>query len=242
MDKLITASYIIIGDEILSGRTVEANLNFLAKSLGEIGVFLKEVRVVGDDEEQIISAVKELKTKYDYLFTSGGVGPTHDDITSFCVAKALGLKLQKDDHAAKLLEEHYGKENVNESRMKMAFIPEGARMVDNHLMAIGGFYIDNIFVLAGVPKIFQSMFFGIKDKIKGGKTIKSVEISTELKEGDFAKELGELQKKYCDVIIGSYPFEKGVNLVFKSFDNELLEGAINEAREFIKTITLCKKG
>jgi molybdenum cofactor synthesis domain-containing protein len=225
---IVTAAYIIIGDEILSGRTQDANLNFLAKSLVKLGVSLKEVRVVADDENQIIEAVNILRKKYDYLFTSGGVGPTHDDITSLSIARALGQNLQQNKHALRILEEFYGKENLNESRLKMSFMPENADIIENSIMAAGGFYVNNIFVLAGIPKIFMSMFEAVKSKIIGGKQSKSLEIKTSFKESMIAKSFSDMQNKYSALSLGSYPFEGGTSLVFSGFDYDLLEKAFFE--------------
>lgn len=232
--NIVTASYIIIGDEILSGRTQDANLNFLANNLSEIGVNLKEVRVVADDEKEIIEAVNILRKKYDYLFTSGGVGPTHDDITSLAIAKAFNVELMQDLDSRNILEEYYKTKNLNEARLKMSLIPKGSRAIKNDIMAVGGFYIENVFVLAGVPKIFRFMFDAIKNNIIGGQKIKSLEIKTSFKESSIAKSLGDLQLKYNSVSIGSYPFEGGTSLVFRSFNYELLEKSFHEMIEILK--------
>ena len=231
VQKIVTASYIIIGDEILSGRTQDANLNFLANQLSEIGVSLKEVRVVADDEKEIIEATNILRRKYDYLFTSGGVGPTHDDITSLSIARAFNVELTQDSGSIKILEEYYQTKDLNEARTKMSFIPQGAKPIKNDIMAVGGFYVENVFVLAGVPKIFRFMFEAIKDKIIGGKKIKSLEIKTSFKESS----IGDLQLRYSSVSIGSYPFDGGTSLVFRSFDYELLEKSFLEMIEILKS-------
>ena len=231
---MVTASYIIIGDEILSGRVADANLNFLAKELTNMGIILKEVRVVPDDENEIINTLNDLRKKYDYVFTSGGVGPTHDDITTLSVAKALKQDLYINNLALRLLENYYGKDNLNEPRLKMARIPVGSDVIDNDIMAVGGFYTDNIFVMAGVPKIFRSMFFAVKDKLKVGKKMESLEINLNAKESLIAESFSNLQKKYLNVAMGSYPNDSGTSLVFRSDDYEKLEKSFLEMKEILE--------
>lgn len=230
----VTASYIIIGDEILSGRVADANLNFLAKELTEMGIILKEVRVVGDEESEIISALVELKNKHDYVFTSGGVGPTHDDITTLAVANALDKKLYLNEMAVSLLESYYGKGNLNEARIKMAKLPVGAEIIDNDIMAVGGFYVDDIFVMAGVPKIFRSMFLAIKDKLRTGKKLRSLEMNLRAKESIIAEDFSNLQNQYPEVSMGSYPNDQGTSLVFRSVDNEKLEKSFLEMKKILE--------
>ena len=157
-NNIVSAGLLIIGDEILSGRTVDQNINFLAKNLSENGIILREVRVVGDFENEIIFAVNELRKKFDYVFTSGGIGPTHDDITSLSIAKAFDQDLILNEVAHKILIQHYGAENVNEARLKMAYLPRKASLLDNPISSAPGFRIENVFVMAGIPKIFQAMF------------------------------------------------------------------------------------
>lgn len=232
---MVSASYLMIGDEILSGRVEDANLNFLAVELNNIGVSLKEVRVVGDDEAEIILAMTELKKKYDYVFTSGGVGPTHDDITAASIAKALGRKLYLNERAVALLEGYYGKDNLNDVRLKMAKIPQGCDVIDNDVMAVGGFFGHGIFAMAGVPKIFRQMFLAIKDKLKTGKLIKSLEINLKAKESEIAKDFEDLQLKYNEVALGSYPNNAGTSLVFRSSNYQKL----NES--FLEMIKILEK-
>jgi len=234
--KLVTAAFIMIGDEILSGRTEDKNLNFLAKNLTEIGINLREVRVVPDIEEEIIFAVNAVRKKFDYVFTSGGIGPTHDDITSESIAKTFGDKYEKNQEAAKILEEYYGKENVNEARMKMAFIPRSASLLDNPVSSAPGFRIENVFVMAGVPKIFQAMFFAAKKELIGGSKTKSREIRTSLTESVIAKNFSDLQQKYLQVVMGSYPFEGGTSLIFRGIDYEAIDSALVEMVEIVKNI------
>jgi molybdenum cofactor synthesis domain-containing protein len=227
---------VIIGDEILSGRTQDTNLNFLAKNLNEIGIELREVRVVRDIEDEIIFAVNEVRKKFDYVFTSGGIGPTHDDITSAAIAKAFGDKLIKNKTAAEILEKHYGKENVNEARMKMAFVPSRAELLDNSISSAPGFRIENVFVMAGVPKIFQVMFEVAKKELKRGKKVESREIKINLTESVIAKDFANLQKKYPQVIMGSYPADGSTSLVFRSTEVETLEKAAEEMKEILKKL------
>ena len=162
MTKIVTAAVLVIGNEILSGRTKDANLGYLATELTAIGVRLTEARVVADVPEAIVKAVNELRAQYDYVFTTGGIGPTHDDITAECVAKAFGVALIKDPRAVRLLTNHYGEANLTEARLRMAHVPEGATLVDNPVSTAPGFQIGNVFVLAGVPAICRAMFDGLE--------------------------------------------------------------------------------
>lgn len=225
-NNFITAGFIIIGDEILSGRTVDQNLNFLAKNLSEIGIILKEVRVVGDIEAEIISTINELRNKYNYIFTSGGIGPTHDDITSMSVAKAFNQPLILNDIAKKILIHHYGENNVNEARMKMAYLPKNASLLDNPVSSAPGFVIENVFVMAGVPKIFQAMFKASINFLKTGEKILSRELKISLTESIIAKDLSNLQLQFPDISMGSYPFEGGTSLVFRGVNSSMLSQAL----------------
>ncbi len=233
--EIITAAFLMIGDEILSGRTQDKNLNFLAKSLTNFGIQLREVRVVGDVEDEIILATKTLCAKYDYLFTSGGIGPTHDDITSAAIAKAFDTKLILHEEAEKILKQHYG-DQINEARLKMAYIPQGASLLDNPVSSAPGFNIKNVFVMAGVPKIFESMYQAAEKQLMSGAKIKSLEIVTDLTEGWLASDLEKLQQKYQKVAMGSYPFNGGTSLVFRSTNYEMLEKSHNEMVEILKKI------
>lgn len=224
----VSAALLIIGDEILSGRTKDANLNFLAASLVEIGISLCEVRVIPDIEKEIIEAVNALRAKYDYVFTSGGIGPTHDDITCESIAKAFGQKTILNEIALEVLNNHYGRENVNEARKKMAILPFGASLLDNPISSAPGFRIENVFVMAGIPKIFQAMFEAAKKELIGGKKTKTIEVEISLTESVIAKDFENMQKKYHLVSMGSYPFSGGTALVFRSVNYELLEIAFNE--------------
>ncbi len=240
MKTKVTAALLIIGDEILSGRTQDQNLNFLAKGLGEIGINLCEVRVVADIELEIIEALNFLRKKFDYVFTSGGIGPTHDDITSESIAKAFGDKLIKNTEAMAILISHYGAENVNEARAKMAFIPSQASLLANPISSAPGFRIENVFVMAGIPKIFQAMFAAAKTELNGGNKISSREIKISLTESIIAQDFSDLQKKYAFVTMGSYPFEGGTSLVFRSTDIKFLNCAFDEMLKKIDQNSIIK--
>jgi len=232
----VTAAFVMIGDEILSGRTEDKNLNFLAKNLTEMGISLREVRVVPDIENEIIFAINEVQKKFDYIFTSGGIGPTHDDITSLAIAKAFDDELLQNEEATEILEKYYSKENLNEARLKMAFVPSSAKLLDNPVSSAPGFRIQNVFVMAGVPKIFQAMFEAAAKELIGGKKVKSKEVKVTLTESILAKDLENLQNKFPQVTMGSYPFEGGTSLVFRSNDYEVLEESVTEMTEILERI------
>ena len=232
-NNIVSASLLVIGDEILSGRTVDQNINFLAKNLSQIGITLREVRVVGDFENEIISALNELRKKFDYVFTSGGIGPTHDDITSLSVAKAFNQDLILNEIAHKILIQHYGENNVNEARLKMAFLPRTASLLDNPISSAPGFRIENVFVMAGIPKIFQAMFEASKKELKIGCKIFSREIKISLTESIIAKDLTDLQNQYREISMGSYPFDLGTSLVFRGYDKIILEEALLKMQDLI---------
>ena len=232
-----TAALLIIGNEILSGRTQDANLNYLAKTLVAIGVRLAECRVVTDDESAIIEAVNALSDKFDYVFTSGGIGPTHDDITTAAIAKAFGAKLVRHKEAEARLRKHYKPEDINEARLKMADIPEGAALIDNPVSSAPGFVLKNVYVMAGVPRIMQAMLDGIKSQLKTGPVTISRTISATVTEGYIASELTAIQAKYTDVEIGSYPFIRdgklGTSLVSRSINIASLERVTQDLRTLI---------
>lgn len=237
-----SAAFLIIGNEILSGRTKDANLAYLAERLTEWGVGLREVRVVADDSVAIIAAVQELSSRYDYLFTSGGIGPTHDDITAENVAKAMGSELHLEPKAHALLQEHYRRSSLelNEARLKMAYLPVGSSHIDNPVSTAPGFQIGNVFVMAGVPKIFQAMVDGLKPRLKGGPPVLSRSLITHKGEGDIAQGLGALQADFPDVDMGSYPFMRmgnfGVNLVLRSPDRTRLDAAFDAVWALVEAL------
>lgn len=236
--KIVTAAVLVIGNEILSGRTKDANLNHLATELTSIGIRLSEARVVADVPEAIVKAVNELRAAYDYVFTTGGIGPTHDDITSECVAKAFGVPLIKDPRAVKLLTNHYGEANLTEARLRMAHLPEGATLVENPVSTAPGFQVGNVFVLAGVPSICRAMFDGIKGRLKVGDKMLSATISGYVGEGVIAKGLGALQDRYPMLEIGSYPFFRqgrfGASFVIRGTESDAIKAASEELRGIIR--------
>ncbi len=220
----VTAALLIIGNEILSGRTQDVNLNYIAKGLAQVGVRLKEVRVVADDEPAIIVAVNQLRDAYHYVFTTGGIGPTHDDITAECVAKAFGVPLKRDPRAVERLLKQIKPEDLNEARLRMANIPEGGVLIDNPVSQAPGFRIGNVHVMAGVPRIMQAMFDGVKGTLKGGARILSCSVQIQAPEGLVAAGLAAIQTAAPDVEIGSYPFAKegrfGTVIVTRGIDRD----------------------
>jgi molybdenum cofactor synthesis domain-containing protein len=238
-DKIVTACLLIIGNEILSGRTQDANLAFIAKGLNEVGVRLREVRVIPDIAETIIATVNEMRAKFDYVFTTGGIGPTHDDITSECIARAFGVRWVLDEEARRRLAAGYANPaDLNEARLRMAHIPEGAVLIDNPVSRAPGFRIGNVFVMAGVPRIMQSMFDGIKHSLAGGAPVLSRTVTSGLPEGVLAEGLGKLQERYPDFDIGSYPYYRrggfGTSLVVRGTDASRLDAAVGELFAMVK--------
>ena len=235
-DKSYAACLLVIGDEILSGRTQDLNVQFLGETLGRHGIALKEVRILPDDENILIPQLKEVKLQYDYVFTTGGIGPTHDDITADCVARALGLPLIEDGEALKRLKSHY-KENLTDERAKMAKIPFGSHLIDNPVTSAPGFYIDNVYVLAGVPRIMRAMIMSLLPTLKGGIAIASKSVSCLLGEGIIAKDLKDLQEQYTSVSIGSYPFFRpdghGTTLVVRGKNEKMIERVLRHIKQII---------
>lgn len=238
MKNNITSALVVIGNEILSGRTQDKNIHFIAEELGKLGMPLLEVRVIPDIEEKIVSTINEIRRSFTYIFTTGGIGPTHDDITSVAVAKAFGVKLIRNKEAMKMLQSHYTGNDLNEARLKMADIPEGASLIDNPVSKAPGFIIENVYVMAGVPIIMQAMFDSIRNSLKGGQPVISMTVSTDLTEGMFATDLMAIQKKHTEVEIGSYPFIKhgklGVSLVSRGTDKKAINNVCEEIKNLIK--------
>ncbi len=228
-----TACVLIIGNEILSGRTQDVNLNYLATQLTDMGVRLAEARVIPDDRHVIIESVNSCRAAYDYVFTTGGIGPTHDDITSECVAAAFRVPLIQNQDARALLETQFKRigAELNEARLRMANTPKGAVLIDNPVSAAPGYRMGNVFVLAGVPKIMQAMFEGCRRHIAGGPPMLSRTVVAYLPEGTVAAPLGALQAEYDDVEMGSYPFYRakrfGTSLVLRSTDRTRLDRAVD---------------
>jgi molybdenum cofactor synthesis domain-containing protein len=205
---LVTAAVLVIGDEILSGRTKDKNIGYIAEYLTGLGIDLMEVRVVGDDEAAIVAALNALRERYDYVFTTGGIGPTHDDITAECVAKAFGVPISNDPRAVKLLTDRLAQtgSEMNEARMRMTRIPQGAELVHNKVSAAPGFWLGNVIVMAGVPSIMQVMLDEVAPKLKTGVRMLSDTVRADAREGDIGTPLGTIAKAHPEVSIGSYPF------------------------------------
>lgn len=227
-----TAAMLVIGDEILSGRTRDANMYFLAGELTKHGIDLAEVRIVGDDTTVIISAVQALSVGFDHVFTSGGIGPTHDDITADCIAQAFDAHIDVRDDARALLAAHYQKtgKELNEARLRMARIPDGAALIDNPVSVAPGFTLGNVHVMAGVPMVFQAMVASVLPTLTGGQQVLSQTLRVMRGEGDIAPTLTALADHYDDLSIGSYPFQKdgafGVNVVIRGTEGTRLDAAM----------------
>jgi molybdenum cofactor synthesis domain-containing protein len=232
-----TAAMVVIGDEILSGRTQDTNSNYLAGQLTLLGIDLKEVRVVSDDAEQIMRAINDLRMKYTNVFTSGGIGPTHDDITADCIAKAFGVPIDVREDARAALAQNYENPEVEltEARLRMARIPDGAVLIDNPVSKAPGFSMENVHVMAGVPSIFKAMLAGLLPKLKTGEKLLSETVNVKRKEGDIAKVLGMIADDNPDTSIGSYPYydngQFGCNLVVRSTDPARLADVIAKIRK-----------
>ncbi|MBN8828365.1 MAG: competence/damage-inducible protein A [Sphingobacteriia bacterium] len=238
MQKQFKAAVIIIGNEILSGKIADKNVQFLASELNNKGIRLAEVRMIMDIEEDIVNTVNELRKKYDYVFTTGGIGPTHDDITAASMAKAFGRKLILDPRAYECLKRQYAEDQINEARIRMAYLPENSELIANPITHAPGFQVENVYVMAGVPRIAHAMFDSLKENLEGGEIIEATNVSTYLTEGIFAIELAKIQSKYSDVEIGSYPFvaegKYGTSLVSRSANKDNLEAATNDIVNMIK--------
>ena len=234
----VNAAILIIGNEILSGRTQDTNTGTLANWLNSIGVKVNEVRVVPDIEKKIIDTLNILRSENDYVFTTGGIGPTHDDITAQSVAKAFGLKYEIHKEAFKILEAYYKPGEFNEGRQKMVWMPENAELILNPTSGAPGFSVKNVFCLPGVPSILKSMLGGLKNKIVGGQPILSHTISLRTVESEIASSLTKVQDKNKEVEIGSYPFfhagKLGVSIVLRSEDQSKIDLCNSQILEFIK--------
>ncbi len=240
LNSSVTACLLIIGNEILSGRTKDANLAFLGEKLNEAGVRLMEARVVPDIEDVIVETLNGVRGRFDYVFTTGGIGPTHDDITSACVAKAFGVAWSLHPEAHALLKAHYAEGELNEARLRMAHTPEGASLIENPISKAPGFQMGNVFVMAGIPKVMQAMFESLKPRLTGGAPVRSVTLAVSLPEGVIAAGLGAAQEQYPDVEMGSYPYRTGdrfgVRLVLRSVDVARLEAAVEKVSAQVREL------
>ncbi len=235
-----TAAMLVIGDEILSGRTRDANMHYLAGELTKHGIDLKEVRIVSDDATAIEAAVRALSEAYDHVFTSGGIGPTHDDITADCIARAFGVHIDVRDDARALLEAHYEKSGLelNDARLRMARIPEGAELIENPVSTAPGFTINNVHVMAGVPLVFQAMVASVLPSLIGGSPLLSQTLRVDRGEGDIAATLAALAKDFGDLSIGCYPFQTngvfGANVVVRGTEGGRIDAAMTRLAKEIE--------
>src|ERR1700736_3112986 len=241
--ELVTAGLLVIGDEILSGRTKDKNIGYIAEYLTALGIDLMEVRVVGDEESAVIDALNALRHRYTYVFTTGGIGPTHDDITADSVAKAFGVSIDVDPRARRIMEERFAARGVemNEARLRMARIPAGADLVENKQSGAPGFKIGNVIVMAGVPSIMQAMLDAAAPMLKTGVKMLSETIKGDVREGDIGTELGEIAKAHPNVSIGSYPFfdEKSgpnTNLVIRARDAAHIAAAAADVEAMLRRV------
>ena len=241
-EATVSAALIVIGNEILSGRTRDVNVAYLARQLTALGIVLAEVRMVRDEERAIVAALNTLRAAHDYVFTTGGIGPTHDDITCEAVARAFNLPYRINPEAKRILEEFYegsGRE-LNEARMRMAYTPEGAALIDNPVSRAPGFRVENVHVLAGIPAVMRAMFESVAPTLKGGRAVRSREIAVLLGEGDVAARLGALQERYPALEIGSYPFVRdgafGTTLVLRGTDEAQIARAGDELCAILRAL------
>ena len=239
MSDTPTASLIVIGNEILSGRTRDANIQFLASALGKIGAPLVEVRVIPDIEKEIVTAVNALRSKFTYVFTTGGIGPTHDDITAVCIAKAFGVPLVRHQPSVEKMEHYYG-DKLNAARLKMADLPEGSEPIETRVTSAPGFRIENVYVLAGVPSIAQAMFDSVAPSLAHGAPIVSRYVEAHMGEGDLADALTEIQNAFPAVDLGSYPFFRtgrvGLSVVVKGTEVDAIDGAIEQVVKAVEAL------
>ena len=231
-----TAAILLIGDEILSGRTQDANLAYISKKLNEVGVQVREARVVPDIEAEIVAAVNALRARYAYVFTTGGIGPTHDDITADSIAAAFGVACDYHPDAYAMMEATYPPGEFTEARKRMARTPVGASLIPNPVSKAPGFRVENVFVMAGIPRVMHVMLEGALPLLEGGRPVLSRAIGVYLPEGRFGTALGEVQTRFPDVAIGSYPFMReglyGASLVFRAEDR----GRLDEAAEAVRVM------
>ena len=236
-----TAAMLVIGDEILSGRTRDANMHHLAGQLTEKGITLREVRIVADHRPAIVDAVRSLSKSFDHVFTSGGIGPTHDDITADCIAEAFGVDIDVRDDARALLEAHYARTGgtLNAARLRMARIPQGAKLIENPVSTAPGFQLHNVHVMAGVPAVFQAMVQSVLPLLSGGAPLITESLRIERGEGDIAGPLADLAERFTDLSFGSYPFQQngrfGANVVIRGTDGARVRAALNLLREVFAT-------
>lgn len=233
--KAPTAAVLIIGNEVLSGRTQDANLAFLGDRLGALGIAVLEARVVRDDAPAIVEALNTLRRSHTYVFTTGGIGPTHDDITAGCVADAFGVSLVQNARALAMLKRRYADADLTPGRLKMANMPEGATLIDNPVSQAPGIRMDNVFVMAGVPAIMRAMFDAVEPMLDGGTPLQSASLTARIGEGVLADPLGRLQQDHRSVEVGSYPYFRGgdfgVTVVVRGTDRAAIDAALADVRQ-----------
>src|SRR5438552_9835226 len=246
MNEIVTAGILVIGDEILSGRTKDKNIGFIAEYLTNIGIDLKEVRVVADDEADIIAALNALRHRYNYVFTTGGIGPTHDDITADAVARAFGVGIDyHTEGVARFRERFQNPGELNEARLRMARIPDGSELIRRTAILAPGFKIGNVIVMAGVPSIMQAMMDIVAPKLKSGVRMLSESVRANAREGDIGGPLRAIAIAHPDTIIGSYPFldedkKPNTNLVVRSRDPDKLQAAMNAVKEMLAGLNVLR--
>ena len=245
MSEIVTAGILVIGDEILSGRTKDKNIGYIAEYLTNIGIDLKEVRVVSDDEGAIIEALNALRARYTYLFTTGGIGPTHDDITADSIAKAFGVAIDHHPEVVARFRQRFSEAELNEARLRMARIPDGAELIQSATILAPGFKIDNVIVMAGVPSIMQAMLDIISPKLKSGVRMLSDSVRANAREGDIGSPLRAIAAAHPDTSIGSYPFldensKPNTNIVVRSRDADKLKVAMTAVTEMLAGLNVAR--
>lgn len=248
MSDAPTAAVLLIGNEVLSGRTKDKNLGFIADYLTAMGIDLKEARVVADEMDDIATAVNALRARYTYVFTTGGIGPTHDDITADAMGQAFGVPVDHDPRAKKILLDFFAEigREPNEARLRMARVPKGATLIENAVSKAPGFRMENVFVMAGVPKVMQAMMDALAPSLSRGAPVQSATVNFLGGEGDIAKPLGEIQDRYPQLSIGSYPYESpsgfATNLVVRGRDEKALAVAVGEVEHAVAALCAAGKG
>lgn len=236
-ERIVTAGVIIIGNEILSGRTQDTNLRDIALALGGWGIRVAEARVIPDVESVIVATVNELRARHDYVLTTGGIGPTHDDITAECIAKAFGVPLVEHPEIAALIRKREAPPEIMAARLRMARVPAGAGLIENATHGPPGFFIGNVYVMAGIPAVMRGMLASLQFKLTGGRVLESLSVAVFLPESAIAAPFSKLQAQYAQVDMGSYPFNRegrfGTTLVLRCTDRALLEAAMQDARVMI---------
>ena len=238
----LTAAILLIGNEILSGRTQDANLNYLARQLAMLGIRLKEARVVADEEAAIVEGLNALRARYTYVFTTGGIGPTHDDITAECISKAFGRRHVIHPDAHRILAAYYAEtgREFTAARLRMAHMPEGAALIENKASRAPGFRVENVYVMAGIPAVMRAMFEAVIPTLSTGPAVRARAMATFLAEGDIAKGLSALQARFDRLEIGSYPFVRdgriGTTLVLRGTDGAMIDSAAAELAALIRSL------